>query len=70
MANPNDLTEHEMLELHEILRNETLGIKKIESATSIVKDQELASFIQSTVATRRQKLKEMQQFIDSSLTLQ
>ena len=70
MENSNELTAHEMLELHEILRNETLGIKKIQSAVSIVKDQELASFIQGTVATRSQKLKEMQQIIASSLTLQ
>ena len=68
MANPNDLTTHEMLELQEILRFETLGIKKIESTTSLVKDQELASFIQSTVAPRRQKLKDMQQFSDSNVT--
>jgi len=70
LANSNDLTAHEMLELHGILCNETLGIKKIESTVKIVKDQELASFIQSTVETRRQKLKEMQQLVNSSTTLQ
>ncbi len=70
MANPNELTSHEMLELHELLRNVSLGIKKLESTSSIVRDQELASFIQSTLATRRQKLKEMQQFIDSNIILQ
>lgn len=69
MANSNELTDHEKLKLHEILCNETLGMKKIEFVTSMVKDQELASFIQSTVATRRQKLQEMQQVIGSS-TLQ
>lgn len=70
MANPNELTAHEKLELHEILCNETLGIKKMESTISIVKDQELGSFIQSAVAARRQKLKEMQQIIENSTTLQ
>ncbi len=69
MGNPNELTAHEMLELHEILRNETLGLKKAESIISLVKDQELASFVQNSVATRRQKLKEMQQYIFST-TLQ
>lgn len=70
MANANELTAHEMLELHEILRNENLCIKKNESNASIVKDHELASFIQSSVSTRRQKLQEMKQFISSGLTIQ
>ncbi|EGW39681.1 hypothetical protein [Desulfosporosinus sp. OT] len=69
MENSNELTDHEKLKLHEILCNETLGVKKIESVTSMVKDQELASFIQSTLATRRQKLQEMQQ-VSGSSTLQ
>ncbi len=70
MANANELTDHEMLELHEILRNEKLCIKKNESNASIVKDHELASFIQSSVSTRRQKLQEIKQFIGSGLNLQ
>lgn len=69
MPNQNELTPHEMLELHEILCNETLGIKKIESMISMVKDQELASYIQSTLAARRQKLKEFQDLVFST-TLQ
>ena len=70
MADSKELTAHEMLELHEILRSEVLGIKKIESSVSQVKDQEFASFIQSTVESRRQKLKDMQQLVNTSVTLQ
>lgn len=63
MDNQNELTAHEMLELHEILCNENLGIKKSESIISMVKDQELASYIQSTVAARRDKLKGFQDLV-------
>ena len=70
MANANELTAYEMLELHEILRNENLCIKKNESNASIVKDHELASFIHNSVSTRRQKLQELKQLIGSSLTIQ
>ncbi|SDI17655.1 hypothetical protein [Desulfosporosinus hippei] len=63
MANQNELTTHEMLELHEILCNETLGIKKIESMISMVKDQELASYIKNNVTARRENLKGFQELV-------
>lgn len=69
MENAHELTAHEMLELHELFRNENLCIKKNESNASIVKDHELASFIQSSASNRRQKLQEMKQFIGNGLTI-
>ncbi|AET68377.1 hypothetical protein Desor_2845 [Desulfosporosinus orientis DSM 765] len=65
MENQNELTAHEMLKMHEIISNENLGIKKSESIISMVKDQELVSFIQNSVATRRQKLKVFQDLVFS-----
>lgn len=70
MANTEELTPHEILELHEFIRDQNLGIKKLQTSTGIVKDQEFAALIQGIIGARRQRLVEMQQLISSAGVLQ
>jgi len=64
------LADHEMLELHELLRSEIAGIKKLESTLSQVQDPQLASFIQDSVNVKKQKIREIQQFLNANQILQ
>lgn len=64
------LADHELFELHELLRSNIAGTKKLESTLSMVQDPQLASFIQDSVNTAKQKMREIQQFVNSNKIVQ
>lgn len=70
MDNQITLADHEMLELHELLRSNIADTKKLESTLGMVQDPQLASFIQDSANTARQKMREIQQFINSNKIVQ
>lgn len=70
MDNQITLANHEMLELHELLRSNIADTKKLESTLGMVQDPQLASFIQDSVNAARQKMREIQQFINSNKIVQ
>lgn len=60
----NSLGPHEMLEVRELVDSEMICLKKMEANMAIVKDQELKSFMQSSIGSKKTRLQEMQGFIN------
>ncbi|MDI6880732.1 MAG: hypothetical protein QMC95_18315 [Desulfitobacteriaceae bacterium] len=64
------LAPHETLELHELLRSQMAGVKKLESSLSMIQDQDLAALVQADVQTKKQQLRDIQQFVNSHNLIQ
>jgi hypothetical protein len=60
----NSLAPHEMLEVRELLNSEIVCLKKMEANMTVVKDQELKSFMQSSIDSKKTRLQEMQGFVN------
>lgn len=60
----NSLAPHEMLEVRELLDSELVCLKKMETNMIAVKDQELKSFMQDSINSKKTRLQEMQGFIN------
>ncbi|SKA73244.1 similar to spore coat protein [Clostridium sp. USBA 49] len=69
MAN-NKLTPTEVLELHELLNENILSIKKIKSNISMVQDENLKNIMQNTLNNKKTKIQEFQNFINNQLNAQ
>lgn len=65
MQNNNQLAPHEMLEVRELLDADIVAAKKIQASMAMVKDQELKSFMQDCLNSKKTKIQEIQQFISS-----
>lgn len=63
MPNNNSLTPHEMLELRELLNSEVLSMKKLQTSSSVVKDEQLKSFIETCMDSKKNKISDIQKFI-------
>lgn len=57
------LTPHEALELHELLRSEISGYKKLQTTINMVEDNELKEFIKESMNFKRDNIEQMQKFI-------
>jgi hypothetical protein len=62
-SNPG-LTNHELLELHELFSSEIIGVKKDQTNISMVQNEELKSFVQESLNTRKNTIQQMQNFIN------
>ncbi|MBC8016172.1 MAG: hypothetical protein H7X79_10585 [Sporomusaceae bacterium] len=60
MNSKAQLTPHEMLELHEIIRSEALCSKKIQTTLAIVDDPDLRSFMQLSLQSKKDTLTQYQ----------
>lgn len=54
------LTPHETIEIRELINQEMLGIKKINSSINMVNDSELKSFMQDSLASKKTALQNIQ----------
>ena len=70
MQNEKALTPHEALELHQLLRNEMTGYKKMQSSINMVEDNELKEFIKESIYFKRENIELLQQFITAQGKLQ
>lgn len=61
------LTNHELLELHELFSNEIIGVKKDQTSISMVQDEELKNFVQESLNTRKNTIQQMQNFINQNV---
>lgn len=61
------LTNHELLELHELFSNEIIGVKKDQTNISMVQDEELKSFVQESLNTRKNTIQQLQNFINQNV---
>ena len=66
MNNRAQLTSHEVLELHEIIRSEVLGVKKIQASLVMVTDSDLTSFMQRSMQYKKDTLASYQTFYHNS----
>lgn len=57
------LAPHETHEIHELLRSEITGYKKLQTSIAMVQDDELSQFMKDVLNTKRDKIEQMQQFI-------
>lgn len=57
------LAPHETLEIHELLRSEITGYKKLQASIAMVQDDELSQFMKDVLNSKRDKIEQMQQFI-------
>lgn len=54
------LTPHETLEVRELISQEMLGVKKVSASINMVNDQELKSYMQDTLSSKKTALKNIQ----------
>ncbi|MEW9096308.1 MAG: hypothetical protein AB2417_14615 [Clostridiaceae bacterium] len=67
MENRTKLAPHETLELHELLSNSVLGIKKANTTLNMVNDEELKNFLQSSLNNKKNNIQELQGFLKQNL---
>jgi hypothetical protein len=65
--NNNQVSPHEILELHELLNANILGAKKLSASVSMVKDEALKTTMQNTLNGKKAKIQELENFINSQL---
>jgi hypothetical protein len=57
------LAPHEALELHELLRSEMIGYKKLQATLIMVEDNELKDFMKESMGYKRENIERLQSFI-------
>lgn len=57
------LTPHEALELHELLRSEISGYRKLQSTIIMAEDNELKEFMKESMIFKKDNIEQMQKFI-------
>lgn len=70
MLTSNKLTPNEILEIHELLNSNILGVKKFNASLSTVQDQNLKSLLQDSLNNKKTKIQEIQDFINSQVGVQ
>lgn len=70
MPNTNNLAPHEMLELRELMDTDIIGAKKIQASMPMVEDDELKSFMERCLDSKKENLNSMQNFIQNNLNIE
>ena len=60
------LSAHELLELHELIRSEVTCAKKIQASMMLVSDVDLTSFMERSLRTKQDTLNRYQDFYSNS----
>jgi len=63
----SELTNHELLELHELFSNEIIGVKKDQANISMVQNEELKNFVQESLNSKKNTIQQMQNFINQNV---
>lgn len=69
MNNNNSLAPHEMLELRELMDTNVIGAKKMKASMTMVEDDELKSFMEKCLDSKKDNINSMQTFIENKLNL-
>jgi hypothetical protein len=64
------LAPHEALELHEMLRSEITGYRKLQATMIMVEDNELKDFLKESMNYKRENIEQLRNFILSQGKLQ
>ena len=70
MQKEKDLAPHEALELHELLRSEITGYKKLQMTVNMAEDNELKEFIKESISFKRENIEQLQKFIAAQGNMQ
>lgn len=70
MDNTNNLAPHEMIELREIMDTNVIGAKKIQASMPMVEDDELKSFMERCLDSKKENLSSMQTFVENNLNME
>lgn len=70
MNNQNILAPHEILELRELMDTSLIGAKKIQASMAIVNDDELKSFMEKCLSTKKENITSIQSFIENNMNMQ
>jgi similar to spore coat protein len=65
--NTQKLTPHEILELHELLNNEIVSVKRTQLSMPMVQDAELKSFVEEALSTKKNTIQQMENFIKQNI---
>lgn len=65
-----ELAPHETHEIHEMLRSEITGYKKLKASIVLVQDDDLSQFMKDALNSKRDKIEQMQQFISAQGIIQ
>ena len=57
------LTPHEALELHEMLRSEITGYRKLQATMIMVEDNELKDFMKESIKFKRENIEQVRNFL-------
>lgn len=68
-TNANTLAPHEMLELRELMDTNLIGAKKMKASMPMVQDDELKSFMERCLDSKKDNINSMQTFIENKLNL-
>ncbi|WP_315071724.1 hypothetical protein [uncultured Clostridium sp.] len=69
MNNITSLAPHEMLELRELMDTNIISAKKMQTSISMIKDDELKSFMEKCLDSKKENLNSMQTFIENNLNI-
>lgn len=64
------LAPHEMLELRELMDTNVIGVKKMQASMPMVEDDELKSFMERCLDSKKDNINSMQTFIENKLNMQ
>lgn len=70
MNSNNGLAPHEMIELRELMDNNVIGAKKIQASMPMVEDDELKSFMERCLDSKKENLNSMQTFVENNLNME
>ena len=70
MNNNNNLTPHEILELRELMDTDIIGAKKMQASIPMVEDDELKSFMERCLDSKKENINSMQNFIETNFDIQ
>ena len=67
--NNSNLAPHEVLELRELIDINLVGAKKVQASMDMVEDEELKTFMESCLDTKKNNIDSMENFIKNSLNI-
>lgn len=70
MNNKNNLTPHEILELRELMDTNIIGIKKVQASIPMVEDDELKSFVEKCLESKKENINSIQTFIENNTNIE
>lgn len=69
MNNNNNLAPHEILELRELMDTDIIGAKKMQASMPMVDDDELRSFMEKCLDSKKENINSIQNFIENNLNI-